>query len=1091
MMRKVFMFVLALSLALVSASAFAQDIQTSGTVGGTVTDQNGAAVPGATVTVSGALLGTAGRTATTDGNGVFAVENLKPGSYSVKVSGTGFKTASVSDVEVVVGKQAALAIKLEPGEVTAIVNVTAAQVIDKASTATSSNLSDQLFNNIPIQRNVTSLFYLAPGVTDSLGGGGNNPSISGGSALDNLYVADGVNITDSAFGGIGTFSRSYGGLGTGINTAFVKEVQVKTAGFEAQYGQSEGGIVNIITQSGGNEFHGAAYTYFAPNGFEATRQQPDDLRTNKAGKILHQSHYDTGGDFGGPIVKNRLFFFGSINPSWDRTLVRGATGSGLLTLLGDHTRKYRSLNYAGKVDYSVNPNHQITFSIYGDPTKTNVSSFRSLNIDNTTAQSSLDYGSRNLALRWNGSLTPSWTMSASFGWNHNHFGEAGFANFNQIVDRTNAVRGNFTAIGLGFFEPTTGNTYRLDWSTQKIKTLPWHLGTHTVTIGYQYQRAYYAGTRDRSGPKYTVPATNATGQSVASLGGGPAIGQTMNAAWSLRSAGTLLDNNCPLCPVMTVNGTDLQVYLRQDRGEYGQPIFNTRSNYNAIYGQDVIRFNKYVTANVGLRSEQERIIGNQNAVKYSFTDQWAPRLGVTVDPTGRGKTKIYYNYGRFFEYIPLDEAERSLSSELDIIGSRYAPDFTPVGGVRRAVLNSFGTVTPVVDAAHLLTGATGGTGTGISVSTQSTANPILPGTKLGYADEHTLGFEQQLPRNFVLSVRYINRHLGRITEDAAVLAPEDGENGLFGQAYFIGNINAKMDVAVNPIPHVYAFGTASALKPAACRTNAALPWNATTNPLPYDEPEVDDSFGNPVGAVCYSPFGANGGIPGNFGADGVADGFPDPVHRYKAVEIELNKRFSNHWQMLSNWRIAKVVGNFEGHFRNDNGQTDPGISSLFDFTGGSFNLLGDQFKPGVLNTDRRHIVNVYGNYEFSKERGFKRLAGLNLGPAIHFETGVPISQFYAHPAYLNAGEIPVGGRGSLGRTAPYFRFDMHVNYPVHLTEKVRLNFVSDFFNVFNSTKIRLPDQNVQTTVGQVNPDFLKPVAYYLPFNMRVGVRLEW
>jgi hypothetical protein len=546
-------------------------------------------------------------------------------------------------------------------------------------------------------------------------------------------------------------------------------------------------------------------------------------------------------------------------------------------------------------------------------------------------------------------------------------------------------------------------------------------------------------------------------------------------------------------------GTDIgfgpgnfRVFLRQDRGEYGNPVFDTRSNYNAFFGQDVIRFNKYVTANLGLRSEQERLIGHQGVLKYSFTDNWAPRLGVTVDPFGKGKTKFYYNYGRFFEYLPLDEAERSLSSELDFIGGRFAPDFTTDNtGLRHVVLNSFGTVTPVVDAMHLLTGATGGTGTGIGVGTQSTTNPILPGTKLGYADEHVIGFEQQLPHNLVLSVRYIDRHLGRITEDAAVLAPEDYQNGNFGQTYFIGNINSKLDVATNPIPHVYPVGTAAANEPAACRLNPALPFDPMTNPILFDDTAVEDSFGNIIGAVCYSPFGKNGANPGDPIPDGVPDGFPDPVHKYRAVEIELNKRFSNHWQLLANYRISKVTGNFEGHFRNDNGQTDPGISSLFDFTAGSFNLLGDQFTPGVLNTDRRHIINVYGSYEFSKAHGFKKLDGLNIGPAIHFETGVPISQFYAHPAYLNAGEIPVGGRGSLGRTSPYLRMDMHVNYPWHISERVRLNFVADFFNVFNSRGVRLPDQNVQTTVGQVNPDFLTPRFFYLPFNMRLGVRLQW
>src|SRR5260370_10757303 len=163
----------------------------------------------------------------------------------------------------------------------------------------------------------------------------------------------------------------------------------------------------------------------------------------------------------------------------------------------------------------MSANNKIAGSCYGDVTKVNVASLRSVNIDNTTAQSKLDYGSRNMALRYNGSLTPTWTMSASVSWSHNHFDETGFANFNQIVDRTDTVRGRFTAIGLGFFEPTKSDTKRFDWSTQKIVTLPWHFGTHTVTIGYQHQRGYYSGTRDRSGPKYTVPATNATRPSVA------------------------------------------------------------------------------------------------------------------------------------------------------------------------------------------------------------------------------------------------------------------------------------------------------------------------------------------------------------------------------------------------------------------------------------------------------------------------------------------------------------------------------------------------------------------------------------------------
>jgi hypothetical protein len=216
------------------------------------------------------------------------------------------------------------------GEPTAEVVITDVAQIDKNSTAVGQNLNDQLYENIPVQRSVSSLFYLSPGATDSLGGGRDNPSISGGSALDNLYIADGVNITDSAFGGIGTFTRNYGSLGTGITTAFIKEVQVKTGGFEPQYGQSQGGIVNVITKSGGNDYHGAVYGYAKPDMFEATRRQRDEFSVNKVGASpasfaqLAQEQYDVGADFGGPIAKDKLFFFGSFNPTILRDVVEGS-----------------------------------------------------------------------------------------------------------------------------------------------------------------------------------------------------------------------------------------------------------------------------------------------------------------------------------------------------------------------------------------------------------------------------------------------------------------------------------------------------------------------------------------------------------------------------------------------------------------------------------------------------------------------------------------------------------------------------------------------------------------------------------------------
>ena len=119
--------------------------------------------------------------------------------------------------------------------------------------------------------------------------------------------------------------------------------------------------MNIITQSGSNEYHGAVYGYARPHFFEATRKQRDDFSTNKVGKILHVENYDAGADFGGPIVKDKLFFFGSFNPSVARNVVIGADGSGLKTLLGQHVQRFRTYNYALKADWNINTNHSLAY----------------------------------------------------------------------------------------------------------------------------------------------------------------------------------------------------------------------------------------------------------------------------------------------------------------------------------------------------------------------------------------------------------------------------------------------------------------------------------------------------------------------------------------------------------------------------------------------------------------------------------------------------------------------------------------------------------------------------------------------------------
>src|SRR5215469_15478721 len=232
---------------------------------------------------------------------------------------TGFKTVDLRSIAVDTGKTSNVRINLLPGGTTEVVEVTASAVtVDTGATGVSANMNDTFYQNLPVARNVSSLFYASAGVTDGGGTGAANPSIAGGSGLENQYVADGVNITDGAFGGIGVFSRVYGPLATGINLSFVKEVDVKTGGYEPQYGKSTGGIIQIVTKSGGDSYHGEISGFYGPQQFERQRLNPDNFgRVNQNGITAHQGEWDVNAELGGPLLKNRLFFFGAFNPSYN------------------------------------------------------------------------------------------------------------------------------------------------------------------------------------------------------------------------------------------------------------------------------------------------------------------------------------------------------------------------------------------------------------------------------------------------------------------------------------------------------------------------------------------------------------------------------------------------------------------------------------------------------------------------------------------------------------------------------------------------------------------------------------------------------
>jgi len=1103
-----------------------QSTTTTGGLNGVVVDSTGAVVAGATVTLSGPQ---GKRVITTDGSGHYSESGLVPGFYDVTVEKTGFKKVKSVHDEVVVNLSSLLNITLPVGNAEETVEVTATAVgIDTISTAIDSNLTDTFYNSVPMARTVSAIFYAAPGVAggqvagapNQLGPGASNPSIGGSTGLENLYVVDGVTITDQAYGSLGTFNVLHGSLGTGINLAFIKEVDIKTYAFEPQYGKAQGGIVQMVTKSGSNRYHGALGAYLGPGNWYADRNQFFQYGYTQTypSETLSSPHYDLAAEFGGyvPHFRDKIFFFGAFNPSLDQNINHAdpnfAAVYAPIVNHGPFAYSTTALSWAGKLTYQVSPRIQMEAASFGDPSRHNSipNTLSSINIPSSL--SSYQYGSRDSFFRLNASITPTWIVDASYTYNYDHFDEAPALNQYQISDQSLLAgnRGGIVATGYGAYDPSREDTYSISVDTQKTAHF---LGQHTFSAGYSYDHTRFLYQPSRSGAFFPIPDKNAAGDSLTALYPtipAAATGSLTNASFTVvaTNANNLNDNTCTQCPVW--NGE--QVYASETRGTYVGFDVNSLGRYHSVFGEDTYQVNRFVTLNGGIRWEEQRIGGT--LLNYAFTGNWSPRVGINIDPFGDRKGKFFFNYGRNYWAMPLDAANRQLGNEQDDTHYYFAPE----------VVN--GALVIVPDDAHNLNGLPKST-TGGSVATfsapnfsSSTGEGIIPGTKSEYEDEYVLGFEREIKNGLVVKARYVDRRLGRIIEDIGSQSPEASSGIAANYNGGIANPNTTTDIAVNEQEVTYTPAQFAAANPTAgqpgwvyappvagCTAAIAAVPPSGGNPGSPAVPSNDTYFtaggiwvdgqNQPIGGACFlNPTTMDAG-PG----DGKPDGFVNPVRRYQALELEFDKRFSNHWMAVVNYRFGKLFGNYEGAYRNDNGQSDPGISSLFDFTAGKLNLLGDQFKPGFLSTDRRNVGNLFLSYTIGSDTPFFHAAkGLTVGTGFRGQSGVPLSLLGDHPAYLDQGEVPIGGRGAAGRTPASVQLDMKGEYalPIHDTKVLKLAI--DAFNVTNSQFITAKVQYTQQSAAgypvvgatpTLNSDYGRPTSFQAPFYARATIRFEF
>ncbi len=206
--------------------------------------------------------------------------------------------------------------------------------------------------------------------------------------------------------------------------------------------------------------------------------------------------------------------------------------------------------------------------------------------------------------------------------------------------------------------------------------------------------------------------------------------------------------------------------------------------------------------------------------------------------------------------------------------------------------------------------------------------------------------------------------------------------------------------------------------------------------------------------------------------------FPRPIRRYTALEITMDKRFSNHWMMGGSYVLSRLEGNYEGAFSNDNGQADPFISSKYDIPEGMVNSYG------LLPDDHTHNLKLYGTYSFD--------FGLDLSAYFHLQSGAPVNKYGSLIAAVGygVGERLCEPRGSGGRTPSIWALDLGAQYNIKLW-KTMLGLRVDIFNATNEQRVNAVDEvwtgdNISNT--QENLNWGKPISTQTPRSVRFAIR---
>jgi hypothetical protein len=1021
----------------------------TGQATGTVVDDHGP-VPGATVMISGGAL-KAPLGAISDKDGVYKFPGLKPGEYRVTVTFAGGRPIASPPFTIVAGEQT----RVPPVSVyveTVKVEASTENLVETSHTTLGNEFKAEQIEDLPTGRSYTDVVNLTAGVQTNDGTGG--VAAYGSTGLESNYQIDGMNST----------SVGSGRPSTQVHFDIIKEIQVKTGGYGAEYGGAQGALVNVVTKSGGDRFEGSLAYYSAPDSLAASTE------TNGFDTQLPAvSAQEIAGSLGGYLLKDKVFFYAGVSHKSDSKVADQSFGD-LFGRQEAESTEDRDLRFF-KTTWQIDPQSQVVATFLADPGTLVLRDA----LGGTGGDHSVEDGGKD------GSLT--YTRLVADGKFHleGRIGIHGELNNLAPTDQQQLL----APIGATRRDSTPSVRARC-----KDINDPYCLGeseglTATQTFGepsLRFGPYPYSGETNAARRSAALNIGGLLGKHDVKFGLGyenADFHQTLNYGWgtgmSLEWLPVTSPQGDPTRPPVSIVGVrrcwgDGEGNCRQWND---QVIADGGTKGASLYMQDSWTQTPTVTLNYGLRWDLQEILDNQGQSLVRMEHNLAPRLGATWDFAGNGTSKLYASWGRYYDQVPMQVVSRAFSPRItstrlyraenwsrqgfindinqtgicpvnDVDGFATCWDFESKDLLSNPNSNGF----DLTDKVHTSKGYdpnafNGGLFPDTIVDSGSNYRaPIDPDLHGAHTDETLLGYEWSFRPNWKAGALVIKRDLGDAIEDMSLD---------FGKNFIIANPGGPYKFVVDP-------QNRDMFNP------DYVPGSTDQN----QQPGFAQIAGCAPGKVCTL---TNDDLR-RLGFDG----FPRATRRFDGVQFEVSGQARKRLWMSFTYLRSQTIGNYRGRYFVESEERDPNLTEAFDVPALVVNA------DGPLPQDQENQVKLFGNVTLTPNA--------SVGVTYRFTSGGP----YSATTDPTGGSTPFFGplfllqRGTAGRLPSQHGVDLGFAHNIKDEGALKVSLTLDVFNALNEQHaVGVDEQFMATgTWSKPFPDGFGGVIFDSSAGSRVG-----